>query len=74
MGFTSNRSVLAMFKRDDSGRYSVHSTDTLSDGDMLWWVEAGVVFQIISHDGALIAIADPDPLIKDELSLELQII
>jgi hypothetical protein len=66
--------VKVLFKRLENGAYDFVSSATLSDGDKLWWSPAGVAFRIQEIDGLLVAVADPDPLTSETLSLELEIL
>lgn len=75
MSDTPKSTVKLDLKRTEFGYYTFVSTDTVADGDHLWWREANVVFEIreIGFPNsllcALVAIADPDPLTTTDLSL-----
>lgn len=79
MSDTPKSTVKLDLKRTFFGYYTFETTDTVADGDHLWWREANVVFEIRVHpnypnSGALVAIADPDPLTSTDLSLTLEVL
>lgn len=46
MSDTPKSTVKLDLKRTEFGYYTFETTDTVADGDHLWWVEANVVFEI----------------------------
>lgn len=72
--------VTVTFKRTDYGYYNIETSDTMADGDYLWWEEASVVFHVFEAKNEkqkrsiLISIADPDPLASEILDLKLEVL
>lgn len=60
MSDTPKSTVKLDLKRTEFGYYTFETTDTVADGDHLWWKEANVVFEIR---------AKMNPFLIDEMAL-----
>lgn len=70
----TNRTVKVDLKRLDDDSFEVTTSDTVSDGDSLFWPSAGVIFHIVEGSSSLIAFPDQKIEIPEILSLDLVVL